>query len=259
MDRTRLFHSSGFRILVIVALIAGLCGIFIKVSDSPSNTSPIWLTGFGALLASFVALFGDSVRNWIWRPNLTVSYVPGLDYCEYGTVMGIANGRLIMSANCHYFRLLISNTGPRRAEKVEVFLTNLRRQQPDGSWPIVRRYSMNLKWTHVGTAILDGISAHMERFCDIGHSLCPQDRATFPIPSEQLSTVTADTAILSLDVEVQANRPVHLLEPGKYELGLLICAANHRPIRKLLEIDITGMWSDSVERMVSDGIRIRLI
>jgi hypothetical protein len=258
VDRTRLFHSSGFRVAVIVALIAGSCVTFIKWSDSPSNTSPIWLTGFGALLASFVALFGEAVRNWIWRPNLTVSYVPGLDYCEYATVMGIANGRII-SANCHYFRLLISNTGPRRAEKVEVLVTNLRKQQPDGSRPVLRRYSMNLRWTHIGTSILDGISSHMERFCDIGHSLCPQDRAAFPVPSEHLSTVAADTAILSLDVEVQANRPVHLLEPGTYELGLLICAANHRPIRKLLEIDITGAWSDNVDRMVNDGIRIRLI
>jgi len=209
VDRARLFHSSWFRGLVTLAVIAGSCVIFIKRSDSPSNTSPIWLTGFAALLASFVALFGEAVRNWIWRPNLTVSHVPGRDYCEHGMLMGIANAQ-VFSANCYYFRLLISNNGPRRAEKVEVLVTNLRKQQPDGSRPVVHRYSMNLKWAYIGTTILDGISSKMERFCDIGHSLCPQDRATYPVPSEVLSTVASDTAILSLDVEFQANRPTHL-------------------------------------------------
>jgi hypothetical protein len=117
---------------------------------------------------------------------------------------------------------------------------------------------MNLKWTHLGTSVLDGISSKMERFCDIGHCLRPQDRAAFPSASEQLPAVAADTAILSLDVEAQANHPTHLLEPGIYEMSLMISATNHLPIYKLLEIDVTGDWSDDLDRMVNDGIRIRL-
>ena len=243
--------------MVTLAVIVGLSVIFIKLSDIPSNTSPIWLTGFAALLASLVALFGEAVRGWIWRPNLTVSYVPGADYCEYVKFMDNVDGRAV-SAQGYYFRLLISNKGSRRAEKVEVLVTNLRKQQPDGSRSVVHRYSMNLKWTHVGTNMLDGISPKMERFCDIGHSLYPPARATLH-PSENLPTVDSDTAILSLDPEAQANHPIHLIEPGKYDLALSISAANHLPVQKKLEIEITGKWSNDLGKMLSEGIRLRLV
>jgi hypothetical protein len=257
VDWTYYSRSSWARGLGTLLVLLAVVLFLIKISDNPSNTSPIWLTGFAALLASFVALFGEAVRGWIWRPNLTVSHVPGPDYCEKVTVLGMANGR-ILTAKGYYFRLLISNKGPRRAEKVEVLVTSLRKQQPDGSRPMVRRYSMNLKWTHVGTNMLDGLSPKMERFCDIGHCLYPPEReALHPIVS--LPNVDANTAILSLDLEAQANYPIHLIEPGKYELSLSISASNHEPINKVLEIEVTGKWSDDLGEMLRGGIRLRLI
>jgi hypothetical protein len=240
VDLARLSQSSWTRAVVTGVVIAGVGVTFIKLSDHPLNTSPIWLTGFAALLASFVALFGDGIRRWIWQPRLSISYVSGPDYCE--SVGLVARGNDQVSARGYYFRLLISNKGPLRAEKVEVLLTTLRQAQPDGSRPVVRRYSMNLKWTHIGTPVLEGLSSKMERFCDIGHVMCPQDIMAFFPPDVDLSAIDCHTVKLRLDVEAQPIRPINVLGPGKYELGLWLCAANHRPVQKILEIDISGRW-----------------
>ena len=117
-----------------------------------------------------------------------MSYVAGPDYCERVRLAANVNGQVV-SAKGYYFRLLIANKGQRRAEKVEVLVKNLREVRPDGSRPVLRRYSMNLKWTHIGTPILDGISSDMERFCDIGHCLCPQERTALLTSNVNLSTI----------------------------------------------------------------------
>jgi hypothetical protein len=257
VDLSRLFQSSQFRALLTGAMIVSLGVAFIKVSENPLNTSPIWLMGFAALLASFVALFGDGVRRWIWRPHLTISYVPGPDYCE--AVSLVVRGNEQVAARGYYFRLLIENKGALRAEKVEVLLTTLRHVRSDGTRPVVRRYSMNLKWTHIGIPILEGISSKMERFCDIGHVMCPEDIMALLPPGVDASAIDSHTATLTLDIETQPNLPINVLRPGKYELGLWVCAANHQPVQKVLEIDISGRWTDDLQRMVNDEMRIQLI
>jgi len=40
------------------------------------------LTIAAAVLAAFVALFMDALKTWIWRPDISVSYVHGADYCD---------------------------------------------------------------------------------------------------------------------------------------------------------------------------------
>jgi hypothetical protein len=242
VDRTRLYHSPSLRLLVVVFVLMLLCGIFVMFSGQSLDKSPLWLAG-SAVLTSFVALGSPLVQKWILHPVLRVSYVRGEDYCEYA-IAKFERNKQECSVDAYYFRLLISNKGSIRAEKVEVLATNLWKQQLDGSRLLDRCYSMNLIWTHIGKTILDGISPETGRFCDIGYCLCPQQ---------------TDKAILSLELEARANRPRHLLEPGTYELGLVISAANHQPIYKRLEIVVTGMWSDDLNKMANDGIRIRLI
>ena len=94
------------------------------------DKSPIWLAG-SAVLASLVALCGPLVQKWILHPHLTVSYVPGADYCEYAMAKFKWNEKEC-SIDAYYFRLLISNKGSIRPEKVEVLATNLWKHQPNG-------------------------------------------------------------------------------------------------------------------------------
>ncbi len=51
----------------------------------------------------------------------------------------------------------------------------------------------------------------------------------------------------------------HLIPQGKYRLLLQIAAANKKPVKKTLEITLTGNWYDDEARMFSDGIGIRMI
>lgn len=215
------------------------------------------LTIAAAVLAAFVALFMDALKTWIWRPDISVSYVHGEDYCEKVLMRGLVASAQVIDASAYYFRLLIANKGTQRAEKLEVLAADLRRRRSDGEYALVRRYSMNLKWTHVGVPILDGISPNMERFCDVGHVIRPKDRNR--LPSENLSSADPNATILSLDLETIANHLPHLIEPGQYRLTLFIAAKNNRPVQRILEIEVTGKWSDDIGEMLREGIRIRLL
>ncbi len=218
---------------------------------------PLSLTIAAAMLATFVALFMDASKNWIWRPDISVSYVHGADYCEKVLMRGVgANGQVI-EAPAYYFRLRIANKGTRRAEKLEVLAADLLKRQSDGDYALLRRYSMNLKWTHVGVPILEGISPKMERFCDIGHIIRPQDRNQ--LPNENIPSADPNSTILSFDMETIANHRPDLIEPGLYRLTLFIAASNNPPVRRILEIDLTGKWSDDMGEMLRDRNRVRLL
>jgi hypothetical protein len=213
------------------------------------------LLAFGIFAATFAALFSEAVRNWIWRPVLEVSYVHGPDYCDKPAFWAKINGHLIQS-DCFYFRLRIANRGTRRAECVQVFVSDLHRQESGRIGPLVRRYSMNLKWTNIGKPQLDVLAQETERFCDIGHVVRPSERSQFEL--EDLPGFHTTQAILSLDVEVRPLHRTHLIEAGKYWLGVVVVASNARAIRKTLTIDLTGKWYEDLDTMLQQGIRIEV-
>lgn len=209
-----------------------------------------------AIFAAFVALFLDAIKSWIWRPELEVTYVHGPDYWDKPLMRFEANGQ-VAEVPCYYLRLRIANKGTRRAEKVEVLATDLQMRQDDGSYALLRRYSMNLKWTNLGTAILDGISPGMERFCDIGHIIRPQDR--LDILGENSPSFNPEQTILSFDVEAQPNHLTHLVEPGQYRLTLHVAASKNPPVEHVLDVELTGEWFEVMNDMLMDGVRVSLL
>ena len=73
------------------------------------------------------------------------------------------------------------------------------------------------------------------------------------------SNVSPEKTILSLDTEVKANTLSHLLPFGKYRLVILVAAANAKPVEKTLEISLKGEWYDDEQRMLGEGIGIKLL
>lgn len=250
------FGWTWFRVSVAAVVMVVVCGIAIWGSWDLRGTSAIWLTAFAALLASFVSLFGERVKQWLWRPDLRIDYVHGPDYCDTPIMQGVSGGAPV-AAECYYFRLRVSNVGSARANMVEVHVSDLQKQQANGNFTQLRRYSMNLKWTNIGTSQLTGLSPRMERFCDLGHVADPAMRARFP--GEDLPGVAHGTAILALDLETQPFHGTHLLEPGNYRLSIRLVAENHKPVHKLIEIEVTGFWApNNLPVMLRQGIRIQI-
>lgn len=263
----RLWNWHWFRILLVVLVVGGSASLALIVGlqlnadqqekDAGQATSSAYLIlGVAAFIASLVALFGNAVIEWIWRPVLTVDYVHSRGYCDTPELRG---GGQAIGANCYYFSLRVANKGTKSALDVEVFATDLRRWSDENkTWSLVRRYSMGLKWAWLGVTRLPKLAPSMDRFCNIGHIIDPAQRSNFAQDNEVLPGVAEQIAILSLDLEARPNHGIHLLEPGKYQLTIWVAAANHKPIQRNVTIDLSETWHAEIEKMLSEGIRIEL-
>lgn len=239
----------GFVALVLVCAFAGTIVAIVKVFCIPSG---FVLPAVAAVLAAFVALFRESIRDWIWRPSLEVSYVHGRDFCDTPVLQP-------SGAICYYFSLRVFNAGTWSAKEVEVFANDLfiASESSPSSWAHVHRYSLNLKWAYLGVARLPTLAPRMERFCNIGHIVDPAQRAQLG-PSENLVGFDEQRTIFSLDLEAQPNHGIHLLAPGTYKLTFQVAAANCKPIQRWLKIELTGEWIASPQ-LLEKGIRIDLM
>jgi len=98
----------------------------------------------------------------------------------------------------------------------------------------------------------------MEKHCDIGHIIDPTQRANLPMEDDPSIGVPGQT-LLSFNFTVRPFTMSHLIPPGKYRLSLLIGASNTKPVKKTIEINVTGDWYSDEAEMLRDGIGIRLL
>jgi hypothetical protein len=243
------------RALAVLIFLLMLWGIIVGLGTWGGQSPPIALTIAAALVGTFTALFLDAIKGWIWRPHLAVSYTHGDDYVARAELRWVGNGQSL-EAPCYFFRILIENHGSRPAERVEVMATELRMQQSDGQYSLVQRYSLNLGWTHSAPAF-GAISPGMHRFCDVGHIVRPAERVQSP--TENLPSVDQTTTIFSIDLEKKPNNLVHLLQPGRYRLTLIVAASNNRPIHRTFEVGFDGNWFDDMNQMLATSVSTRLL
>ncbi len=235
----------------------------------PTASSPIeigtlaqWAAASATFLAVLVALFKDEIlRRWR-KPKLTISIALRSPDCHKTTLdYTVQRTALIYgSAECYYLRLWIGNTGQTRAEQVQVFAAKLFRRNADGSFKQVESFlPMNLRWSQgqqgsrAPEIFADGISPQMGKHCDLGRVVDPEHHANL---GEVLPNVDAGNSILALDLEIIPNTKSHLIPPGVYQLHLRVAAANCAPIKKVIELTITGKWLADQNQMFSDGLGI---
>ena len=223
-----------------------------------------WLVAAGTIvlaLVAIIAIFQDKIRAWLTRPKLDVSieFKPP-DCHKIPMVRYSSEGKQVVEAESYYFRFRVNNNGNQKAESVEVFAAGLLKQQADDMFKEVDSFlPMNLLWANCKKVFFPAISPFMYRHCDLGHIIDPQKRAQFQTEDKSWSNVSPEKTILSLDTEVKANTLCHLLPFGKYRLVILVAAANARPVKKTLEISLTGEWYDDQQRMLGEGVGIRLL
>ncbi len=226
-----------------------------------------WVSAAATLLAVLVALFKVEIVNWWRRPILDASVFLEPPYCHSTTLHYTARRTALTfaQAQSYYFRLWIANRGKTRADRVQVFAARLYRKIADGSFKEDRNFlPMNLRWAHGqsrepggGPEIYaEGISPDMGKHCDLGHITDPSNRVEL---NEDVDGVPATSTIFALDLEVNPNTKSNLLAPGTYRLELQVAAANSRPIKKLVELTVTGQWFADERRMFQDGIGLRVV
>ena len=117
----------------------------------------------------------------------------------------------------------------------------------------------NLVWSHFRKMLLPAISPDTYKHCDLGHILHPEGRKTIPGEHTTWPNVLQDKTILSLDTVVKPYTQSYLLPFGTYRLTIIVAAANAKAQRQTLEIALTGDWYDDEEKMLGEGIGIRLL
>lgn len=238
-----------------------------------------WIVALGtavlALLA-IAAIFQDKIRSYITRPVLHVaistkppdSHKTRMRYSpEYqGGVSVLPSPGDPRSwpreqvIDTYYFRLRVSNSGNQKAESVEVFATELRKQQADQTYSIVESFlPMNLVWSHYGNILFPAISPETYKHCDLLHVLNPKGRETVSAEHRTWPNIASDRTVLSFDTAVKPYTLSHLVPHGKYHLDILVSAANAKVIKKTLEIILTGEWYDEETDFLSQGIGITLL
>jgi hypothetical protein len=95
-------------------------------------------------------------------------------------------------------------------------------------------------------------------YCDLAHISDPGHKA---ILQEDLPDIVTDATIpvLALELEAKPFSKGHLLEPGVYRLSLKLAASNYAPHDCVVEVDFKGKWIQDEEKMLSDGVGIRLL
>lgn len=108
---------------------------------------------------------------------------------------------------------------------------------------------MNLRWSFLGwkNPVIHavGISPDMGRHCDLGAITDPNHPDLRFLPEEPGKTR------LCLQTEFLGPTTSWLLR-GKYRFRLLVAASNRKPVAYLVEIHLTGLWSEGPDRDVPE-------
>jgi len=242
---------------------------------------------FFLVVIAFFALFQDKIRIWLFHPKLSVSikseppdclktvfYIPIGKQGTSGSTLsqkepptsGSAlfpsddyRGGFKMETEAYFIRLKIENTGNEKAESVEVYANELSRKQADGSFKLVESFlPMNFKWSYIHEEFMPAISPNTYKHCDLAHIFNPVHRKDIPLEDKSWPNVDPDQTILSFDTIAKPYALNHLICPGIYRLVFTVAAANSRPIKRTLEINITGNWYDDETKMLGEGIGLGL-
>lgn len=182
-----------------------------------------WVGACGTVAAVVVALFKGELLRWLRHPKLAALTKAENPYCVRAPNRETVPGGEVWNGFRYWIRLWVENRGRVRADKVQVFLSDLLRQQADGSFKSVPKFTpMNLRWSYGNyqkpEIYADGISPDMGKFCDLG--------------------AISDPKTPSL------NRPS----------VIKLAAANCAPKTHRVELHLTGQWYDDEPTMFSHGI-----
>lgn len=222
------------------------------------------LTSIGTLgavvTALAIAIFGETMASWFFKPKLTVEYKSVPPFC-HKTLWNIPGQT---PAECYYLRIKIANTGKRKARSVEVLAARLLKTNNNGDYEVYGRFlPMHLLWSHSGR-IAESIAPGMFKYCDLAHIIDPARRNNcvgehFTISfAEIFERDLASETILSLDTEVKPTTSSHLLVAGRYRIEALVGSENAKTVRAGIDITLIGSWYTAEAEMLAKGIKVEV-
>jgi hypothetical protein len=228
------------------------------------------VAAFVTLLAVIVALFKERFISWWFPPKLTMmarQHPPDVDHIPFrypmpGTPPGLPP--IPLSAGCYFLRLWVQNDGKSRAEKVQVFVSEILRRRPsDGEFiPVESFIPMNLRWgfgsetpTHA-EVFADGISPDMGVHCNLAQIIDPSKRKE---AGDYHPDAKPEQTVMRLTTEMNPTNRCNVLVPGTYQLKLLIAGSNCRPKVYTVQITLDGRWFEEREKMLQDGVIMKIL
>jgi hypothetical protein len=207
-----------------------------------------WASAILASLAIAFALFKEGVLSWFWHPKLTARMKAEHPDCVKAP---LKHGE--WSGARYFLRLWIRNEGTVRAQKVEVFLAKAWVERKVDDWTELPHFTpMNLRWSYGDwknpTIYADGISPRMARYCDFAG-------ITKPGHPDLMSVSEPEKTRLGLQFEFLGPAKEYL-PTGKYRFEILVAASNRNPVAYVVEIHLTGLWSDNEAEMLKNGFTV---
>lgn len=212
-----------------------------------------WLVAIGTLILASVAVFQETIRGWLYGPELRASIKGAPPDC---VSVPFTSQDGVFLADSVYLRLWVENFGNATARNVEVYAKELRRKRVDGEWERVTAFPpMNLNWANLGNIYFPGIAPGMGKHCDIAHISDPARRRYLGEDVPKLGLSSTQTS-LAFDLMVKPNHKGHIVGPGDYELDILVAAENVHPLKRTITISLPGTWYIDEPMMLRDGIGV---
>ncbi len=191
------------------------------------------LGAVGTMLAVVVALIAPFLRQWILKPKLRLSFEPEMPYVRKST----DKGRGIAPPDYWFYaRLMVANQGNYVANQVEVYVNEVKKEGQPGQYELIGCDPGALKWANVGQRTLSQLPPKAQMLVDFGHIVDPVYRSTHV--GEQVDEDDPMRTLFTLDIQVTQKTKEHILEPGRYMITLHCQAANAKPHRQVVELDL---------------------
>ena len=233
-----------------------------------------WLviaTFTAALVALFIAIFGDWLKSIVFKPKLEILYEHNWPDAikipvNWKRVNPPSKENPIQGNSvCYYFRFRIKNKGNRLAKDVEVLVNKIEKQTLDKSFKPYKSFiPLNLGWSNTQSQVyIPSIHKKLEKYCDLGFILHPQQKQIDEmIPYykgiNQEDRIESDI-IFSMSFVVKPNIvESYMLEPGTYRIEIIAVASNSKQCKKSFELTFEDKWFDDYQDMLSKGIGLRI-
>lgn len=236
---------------------------FAAMVPCDAQTTPLtleWIRSLSTLaavvLALAVALWGESLRRWFYKPDLHLEAMVRRPDAErvgrWATIWQQPRPVKVPAGEAWFFRLEITNLSKTPARDVQVYLKKI--EKVDGT-PVTKFTPMHLKWTNSDLTTRKVLLKKLPIFCDFIHVNDPQHKQQM---GEDLSDVPAGKAIMCLDVEATNTAKGHLLGPGAYCFYLYVAGENSPARDFTVEVRYDGTWYVEQDQMFDQEIGFRM-
>jgi hypothetical protein len=209
--------------------------------------SPETWTAIGtlALAAATVAVLflQEPIRGRYARAQLAMSIAPRSPDVHFIEMRFFDNdGDLIHQESVLYVRVLVTHRSGRTAENVELYAAKVWAMGPNGERETVTKFlPMPLLWSNADGATAIRIPPGVSRHCDLGY-LGRQG----VLPTKLFVSTKVQPAGVGNALELPS-----VLEPGTYEIEVVLSGDNVSPIRQTWRIRCPREWFDDESRMIT--------